>query len=117
MAIGIGKIDFDGDLDGLFLATVIEEGLLRAVVTDIAAGELGELREGSEKSNRRDVRAGLWWRKKLDVFGQEGGIVALAQEISFADGLVREGSVEGSGRQSQTKSHKEAGEELQDVAH
>src|SRR5713226_1699965 len=94
-AIGIRQIDLNGDLDGLIVAAVIEKGLLGAVVTDVVAGELSELREGSEKGNGRDMRAGLGRREKLDVFAQERCIVALAQEIGFADGFVGERSVEG----------------------
>ncbi len=39
---------------------MIKQGLLRTVAADVAAGELGKLREGSEQSNGRDVGAGLW---------------------------------------------------------
>jgi hypothetical protein len=74
---------------------VIELGLLRAVVTDVVAGELSELREWSKKSDGRDVGAGFGRREKLDVIGQEGRIMALAEKIGFADGLVGERSIEG----------------------
>ncbi len=73
------------------MTAVIEKGLLRAVGTQMAIGKLGELGEGSEKSNGRDVRAGLRRREKPNVFGHEGCIVALAEEISIADGHVGEG--------------------------
>ncbi len=59
-AVGIGQIDFDGDLDELWLATVIEKGLLRAVVADVVAGELSELREGSKKTNGRGCEGRSW---------------------------------------------------------
>src|SRR5712664_2894189 len=93
-AIGIGEIDLDGDLDGLFFAVVVEERLLRAVVTNIVAGELCELREWGEKSDGRDVRAGFGQWEKLDVIGKERCIVTLAEEIGFADGFVGEGRLE-----------------------
>jgi hypothetical protein len=43
--------------------------------------------------------------------------VTLAEEISFANGFIGEGSVEGCGWESQTKSREEADEELTDMAH
>jgi len=92
-AVGIGQIDFDSNLDELLLAAMIKQGLLRTVVPDVIAGDLGKLREGSEKSNRGDVRAGLGPREKFDVIAQEGRVVALSEEISFADGFVGKRSV------------------------
>jgi len=92
-AVGISQIDFDSNLDELLLAAMIQQGLLRTVVPDVIAGDLGKLREGSEKSNGGDVRAGLGPREKFDVIAQEGRVVALAEEISFADGFVGKRSV------------------------
>ena len=82
---------------------MIQQGLLRTLAADVAAGELGKLREGSEQSNGRDVGAGLWPREKFDVIAQEGCIVALAEEISLADGFVGKRSVKGRGGQRHTK--------------
>ena len=93
-AIGRSEIDFDSDFDELILAEMIETGLLGAVTTDAVIGELGELRKGGEKSNGRDVGACLRRWEKLDVIAQEGGIVALAEEVGFADGFVGERGVE-----------------------
>src|SRR6266403_1164562 len=72
-------MDFNGNLDRLILTAVIEPGLLGAVVADVLAGELSELGERSEKGNGGDVGAGFGHGEKLDVTGQEGGIVALAE--------------------------------------
>ena len=110
-------MDFNGNLDRLILTAVIEPGLLGAVVADVLAGELSELGERSEKGNGGDVGAGFGHGEKLNVTGQEGCIVALAEEIGFADGLVGEGSIKGRGGQSPTKSHEEAGENAKEVAH
>ncbi len=115
--IGIGQIDFDGDPDELLVAAVIEQGLLRAVVADVVAGELSELREGSKKSNGRDVRAGLGRREKFDVLGQEGCIVSLAEEIGFADRLVGKRRVKGIGGQRHAKNHKQACDRTNEVTH
>jgi hypothetical protein len=93
-AIGRSEIDFDSDFDELILAEMIEPGLLSAVTADAVIGELSELREGSKKTNGRDVGACLGRREKLDVPGQEGCIVALAEEIGFTDGFVGERGVE-----------------------
>ena len=101
-AIRRGKLDFDEDFDQLFLPEMIEAGLLSAVAADAVLGELSELREWGEKSNGRNVGAGLGRREKLDVFAQVGCIMALAEEIGFADGLVGQGTVESeSGRNKQ----------------
>jgi hypothetical protein len=51
------------------------------------------------------------------LMGQKGCIVALAQEISIADGLVGERSVEGRGRQRNTENHKQTGDETSDATH
>jgi len=96
---------------------MIQQSLLRTVVPDVIAGDLGKLREGSEKSNGGNVRAGLGPREKLDVIGEEGCVVALADEISFADGFVRKRSVKGRGRQRHTKDHEQATEEANEVTH
>ncbi len=96
---------------------MIEAGLLRAVVADVVAGELGELREGSEKSNGRDVRAGPGQREKFDVIAQERCVVALAEEIGFANGLVGERNIKGRSGQSYTNSDEEAGEDSKGMAH
>jgi hypothetical protein len=115
--IGCCEINLHGDLDGLFLIEVIEAGLLGTVRAETAIGELGELRERGEERDGRDVGAGLGRREKLDVSAQEGCIMALAEEIGFADGFVGERGIEGRGRQRHTKSHEEAGEEMKEVAH
>src|SRR5438132_13519068 len=96
---------------------MIQQSLLRTVVPDVIAGDLGKLREGSEKSNGGNVRAGLGPREKLDVIGEEGCVVALAEEISFADGNGGERGVNGRGRQRHTKDHKQATEEANEVTH
>jgi hypothetical protein len=100
--IGCSEIDFDSDLDNLVLAEMIKPGLLSGVTTDAVIRDLSELREGGEKSNGRDVGACLGRREKLDVIAQEGCIMALAEEIGFADGFVGERCVEsksGSGQE------------------
>ncbi len=63
------------------------------------------------------MRAGLGRREKLDVIVQEGCIVALAEEIGFADGLVGEGNIKCRSGQSHTNSDEEAGEGANDTAH
>src|SRR5712691_4622983 len=91
---------------------MIEAGLLSAVAADAVLGELSELREWGEKSNGRNVGAGLGRREKLDVFAQVGCIMALAEEIGFADGLVGQGTVEsesGRSKQQGRSENREAG--------
>ncbi len=64
-----------------------------------------------------DVRAGLGRREKFDVLGQEGCIVALAEEIGFADGLVGKRRVKGIGGQRHTENHKQACDRTNDATH
>jgi hypothetical protein len=94
-AIGCSEIDFDSDLDELVLAEMIKPGLLSAETTDAVIGELGQLREGSEESNGRDVGACLGRREKLDVVDQERCIMALAEEVGFAEGFIGQREIEG----------------------
>ena len=94
-AVSRGQLDLNDNSHNLHPTAVIEAGLLSAVVADAALGELRELREWSEKSNRRDVGPGPGSRERLDVFAQERCIVALAEEIGFADGLVGQRRVKG----------------------
>jgi hypothetical protein len=117
-AVRWSEINFDGDLDELFFAEMIEPGLLGAVRAEMAIGELGELREWSEKSDGRDVGAGLGRREKLDVFAQERCIVTLAEEVGFADGGVRERRVKGgSGGKRKANSQEQRAEDGREVAH
>jgi len=59
-----------------------------------------------------------WEREILDVFAQYrrvSSVVALAEEISFTDGLVGERSVKRGGGQRHTKNQKQGGDETSDV--
>src|SRR6266849_9805183 len=67
-AVGVGKKDFDGDFDGLRMGTVIQCGLLRAVVSDEGVRIVNELSERREKCDRTDVRPGFWRREMLGIF-------------------------------------------------
>jgi len=120
-AIRSGQVDFDSDLDGLIAAAaVVEEGLLRTVVADVAVGEQRELRERSEKNDGRNVRPGLRRGKMPGVLVEEtcdGSIMALAEEVGFADGFVGEGSVESRGEQRFTKNQEQTGDETNEVMH
>jgi hypothetical protein len=78
----------DGDLDGLFLAAVVEKGLLRAVVAHVVAGELSGLCEGGEKNDGRNVRTGFGRWEVFGVVAEEGCIVTLAEEIGFPNGFL-----------------------------
>jgi hypothetical protein len=99
---------------------VVERGLLRAVVADVTVGVLDKLDERRQECDRGDIRTELGRRETLDVFAQnrgESSVVALAEEIGFADRLIREGSVDGKSGQRNTESHEEAGEDAKDVTH
>ena len=102
------------------MAAVIEQGLLCAVVADVAAGELCELRERGEKYDGRNVRTGFGrWEMPGISFEEMHNrlIMALTEEISFADGLVGERRIKGKSGRSHTKNHEQAGEESNDVTH
>src|ERR1700674_3535851 len=99
-AIRAGEKDFDGDFDGFRMRTVIQRGLLRAVVSAERVRVVNELGERREKCDRTDVGTGFWRRNVLGIFvkeAREGSVVALAEEIGFADGFVGERGLKGEG--------------------
>src|SRR5258708_7964051 len=106
-AVGVGKKDFDGDFDGFLMAAVIQCGLLLAVVSDERVRIVNELSKRGEKCDRADIRTGFWRWQALGIFVEETHertVMALAEEIGFADGFVRQRGVEGEGRRNQKKS-------------
>jgi hypothetical protein len=99
-AVRIGKLNVNDDLHEFLLDWMIKAGLLSAVIADVTIGELCELDKWSEERDRRDVRTGFGRLEVLGVFVEEarnGSIVALAEEIGFADSFVGQGAVEGKG--------------------
>jgi hypothetical protein len=85
---------------------VVELGLLGAIDTGLLAGIEGSKDIGGEETDRFDVRAGLRRLQMEDVLVQkfrQGIVVALAEEISFADGGVGQRRVKGVGGRSQQK--------------
>jgi len=100
-AIGIGELDLHDDSYEFGLIAMIESRLLGAVTRGVLARLLDEKSEGSEESDGGNVRAGFRRREEFCVFVEESGhgvVMALAEEVGFADGLVGEGRVEGEGR-------------------
>jgi len=119
-AIRIRELDFNEDEHEFFLAAVIVQRLLRAVVADVPVGVLHKLDKGRQESDGRNIRTGLGRREILDVFAQYrrvSSVVALAEEIGFTNGLVGERSVKRGGGQRHTKNQKQAGDETSDVTH
>jgi len=97
-AIRIRQLDFNEDEHEFFLTAMIVQRLLRAVVADVPVGVFHKLDEGRQESDGRNIRTRLGRREILDVFAQYrrvSSVVALAEEISFTDGLVGEGCVKG----------------------
>jgi hypothetical protein len=65
---------------------------------------LGSEGERCEESDGSDVGAGLGWGEIRGVLVEEAGqgfIVALAEEVGFADGLIGQGAVESKGGRGQ----------------
>src|SRR5258708_18485065 len=76
--------------------------------------------KGRQESDRGNMRAGLRKWQISDVFAQdqrESAVVALAEEISFTDGLVGKGAVKRGSGQRNTKNHKQAGAEATHATH
>jgi len=96
---------------------MIEPGLLRAIGTQMAIRQPSELDEWSEKAHGRDVRTGLGRREKLNVIVQKGRIVALAEEIGLADGLVGERNIEGRCGHVHPNSHEKTSGDANSVVH
>lgn len=89
---------------------MIEGGLLGAVAGGVLAGLLDEKSERGEKRDGGDVRASLGKRKETCIFVEEighGFVVALAEEVGFADGLIGEWAVEGEGGWSEEQGCRE----------
>jgi len=106
-AIRTGELDLHHDSYEFALVAMIESGLLGTVTQGVLARLLDEKSERSEESDRSDVRAGFWRRKEFCVFVEESGhgvVMALAEEVSFANGLLGKGRVEGDGRLAEQKS-------------
>lgn len=93
------NVDKDSD-DFLPLGTVVELGLLSAVVTDVGIGTGDGLDERCADADRRNVRAGFGRREEPGVLRKQTGIgpvMALAEEISLANGFGGERSSESEG--------------------
>jgi|ERR1700737_2970964 len=91
-------MDFDGDLDDFRMGTIVKQRLLRAVSANVIVGGLGECRVRGEQGDRRDVRTGFGdWEIPGIVVQEmkESLIVALAEEIGFANGFIGERSIVG----------------------
>ena len=89
-AIGLREKNFDADDHRLIIHTMIFFSLLRTGANR-AARLLDQEGEGRQEGDRINVRAGLWRSEIPCVAAQEAGhgfVMALAEEIGFADGLV-----------------------------
>ncbi len=119
-AIRIRQLDLNKDEHEFFLTAVIVQSLLGTVVADVTVGILDKLDERRQESDRGDIRTGLGRWGVLNVFTQDrrkSSVVALAEEVGFADGLIGEGSVDGKSGQGNTKGHEEAGGKSKGVTH
>jgi len=111
-AVGWGEIDPDADEDAILLAAVVLGGLLRAVADGLTAGGFNELNVGGIDLDLRDEGAFVWFGQQAEIGVKEGNgglIVALAEEVGFADGFVGKGSVEGERGRGQEQSDREDG--------
>jgi len=96
--VRFGQFDVDEDLDDLLaLGAMVELGLLSAVVAEGLIGTGDDLDEGRVEADGRNVRAGFGRREKPGVLRKETGIravMALAEEVSFANGFGGERRLE-----------------------
>ena len=106
------ELDVDEDLDEILLTLMVKTGLLGAVVPDVAIREEGELDKGSEEGDGRNIGTRIRRREVPCVFvenARNGSVMALAEEIGFADGFIGEDGVEGgswgSGQTKRQKQH------------
>jgi hypothetical protein len=109
------ELDADEDLDEILLALMVKPGLLSAVIADVGIGEEGQLDEGSEEGDGRNIGTGMRRREVPCVFvekARDGSVMALAEEISFTNGFIGEiGFKGGSWGRRQTKRQKQDDEE------
>jgi hypothetical protein len=100
-AVRGGEINADADENGVRSAAVVPGGLLRAVAHAVKLRELDHLRKRSVDLDFGYIGTGLGRRKGLKVAGKEssgGFVMALAEEIGFANSFIGEGRLEGKGR-------------------
>src|SRR5262245_38627185 len=100
---------------------MIDLRLLRAIARSVLAGGMSGERERREESDRRDVRPGARRLQISSVLAQkarEGVVAALAEKISFTDGLFGERRVKRKGRRSRDQcGSKDRGEGLEAGGH
>jgi hypothetical protein len=85
------------DADHLGVLKVVESGLLCAIDTGLLAGIESREDIWSEKTDRFDVRSGLWRLQVENILIEElreGVVVALTEEICLAHGCVGQRRVE-----------------------
>ena len=102
-AVGRRELNLHDHPNEFGLAAMVELSLLCAVSGAMLAGGLNSQRKRCEERDRSDVRPGARHGKNLGVFGKKAGrafVSALAEEIGFADGLLRKRRVESEGRRS-----------------
>ena len=102
-AIGICQLNVNEDFHEILLRLMVKAGPLSAVVADVAIGEQSELDEGSEEGNGRNLGTQMWRREVPCVFVEkvrDCSVMALAEEIGFADGFVGQRSVKSEGGRS-----------------
>jgi len=101
IAISGGEINGDGDAKGVAKSAILLRGILSAVAESALAGKIHDFGVGSEKLDGGDPRPGFRRGKVLTIFLEEllsDFIVALAEEIGFANGFVGKGHVHGERR-------------------
>ena len=91
VAVGGSELDADAKENGVGVRVVVRGSLLRAVTAGVCARMFNDLSVGSEELDFRNARTFLRGGKRMNIRLQGRGgfvVVALAEEIGFADGLV-----------------------------
>lgn len=86
---------------------MVEFGLLSAVVAEVGIGTGDGLDERCADADGRNVRAGLGRPEEPGVLREQariGPVMALAEEVSFADCFGGERSIEGKGARREKES-------------
>src|SRR6267142_4450649 len=103
-AVGVSEFDGDSDSEAVSDLAVVTGGVLGAVAEGALAGKLDGFSVGSKQFDCRNPGTGFGNGEMAAVFVEKLGgffVAALAEEISFADGVIGQGAVESKGRRRQ----------------
>src|SRR4029077_11837160 len=95
-AVGVSEFDGDSHAEAVSNLAIVTSGVLGAVAEGALTGKLDGFGVGSKQFDSRNPGTGFGNGEMAAVFVEKFGglfIAALAEEIGFADGLIRQGTI------------------------